>query len=141
MLNTQRYLQVAGIGGLILALTGYTGLGPTPGGSLAGDYLFFDPTETLFHILLAAVCLLALWRLKSERSLRIASGLVGVVLLVVSVVAWLNWQAPAPNVGIFHLEPIDALVHTAIALWGFWVAFMPEGPMFVRNGQLAKTNR
>ena len=135
MLNTQRYLLYTGIGLTLLSILGYIGLGPTPGGSLLTDYLYFDPAETLFHILLAIISLVGLWRIKSERGLRIVSGIVGVMLLVVSVIAMLNWQSPAPNAGVFHLEPADALLHALAALWGFWVAFMPEGPMFVRESK------
>jgi hypothetical protein len=30
------------------------------------------------------------------------------------------------------MELADGILHTLIALVGFWVAFMPEGPIFVK---------
>lgn len=138
MLNTQRFLQVSGIALLVLFVLGNVGLGPTPSGSLLDSWLYFDPAENLFHLVLAAACLVAYRMSKTDRWLRIISGVIGVLALVVAVVGFLNLNAPIPNAGLAHLELIDTLLHLALALWGFWVAFMPEGPMFVKDGSKAK---
>lgn len=138
MLNTQRFLLYSGWGLLALTALGFIGLGPTPAGSLFGSVLYFDVPTNLWHLLLGVLCLAAFYLAKTERWLRIWSGVVAAVLLVAAVVGFLNQMAPAPNAGITNFELTENILHLAVALWGFWVAFMPEGPMFVREQKAAE---
>lgn len=138
MLNTQRYLSLVGWLLIAAALVGFVGLGPTTANSLFGQWLYFDIPQNLMHLLLGLFAITYVNLVKGDRALRIGSGLFGVIALVISVVGFLNIHTPVPNAGIFNLELIDTLLHLVIALWGFWVAFMPEGPIFVRDNQLKK---
>jgi hypothetical protein len=133
MLNTQKFLKYGGIALLAAFVLGYVGLGPIPTASLLGTQLYFGVAENLMHLLVGVIFILGYRFLRQDRSLRILSGILGVLLLVVSVIGLLNMLAPTPNAGLINLEPADAILHLVLALWGFWVAFMPEGPMFVRD--------
>jgi hypothetical protein len=138
MLNTQKFLMISGWSLITLVVLGYIGLGPTAGDSLFGSYFYLDPAESMGHLLLAAICLAGLRLAHTDRWLRIFSGLVGVIALVVVVLGFLNLNTPAPNISLFNLELADSILHLILALAGFWVAFMPEGPMFIRGDQAAK---
>ncbi len=141
MLNTQRFLMYGGAILLLLALVGYIGLGPTANNSLFGSAFYLDQAENLGH-LVAGVFALSVWKLaKTDRWLRTWSGILGVLALVVAVVGFLNFNVSTPNAGGANFELVDNIIHLGLALWGFWVAFMPEGPMFVRGDQeSAKTS-
>jgi hypothetical protein len=133
MLNTQRFLRYSGWFFLVLTFISYIGLGPTPSDSLFGQAFYLDAGENIAHLLLGVAALLVLRFTKTDRWLRIWSGIFGVLLLIAAVVGFLNQSAVAPNVGLANFELTDNLIHLVGALWGFWVAFMPEGPVFVRE--------
>lgn len=140
MLNTQRYLLIAGWTLLTASLLGFLALGPTSSNSLLGSGLYLDIPQNILHALLGVACLAYVRFVHSDRSLRIASGALGVLTLIISVLAFLNYQNPAPNVGFLNVEGLDTGLYLAMALIGFWVAFMPDGPMFVKEDkQLTKT--
>jgi hypothetical protein len=138
MLNTQRFLLYCGWGMLILTVLGYIGLGPTPASSLFGSALYFDTPTNLGHLVIGALCLAAYYLARTDRWLRIWSGVVGAILLVAVVVGFLNQMAPAPNAGFANFELAENILYLLLSLWGFWVAFMPEGPMFVREQKTAE---
>jgi len=139
MLNTQRYLLYSGLFLITLTIVGSIGFGPTASASLAGQYFYLDSGENILHLAFGLLSLLGLWRLRSDKSLRIMSGLFGVVGLVAVVLAALNYNLPVPNLGIVHFEIADTVLHALLALWALWVAFMPEGPMFVREAAQASS--
>jgi hypothetical protein len=133
MLNSQRFMRYSGWFFLILAFAGFLGLGPTPANSLFGQAFYLDRPENIGHLIVGLVALAVLRWAHTDRWLRIWSGVFGVVLLVVAVVGFLNHAAVMPNAGLVNLELPDNIIHLIGALWGFWVAFMPEGPIFVRD--------
>lgn len=117
---------------LILGLAGSIGLGPTPDASIFGSRLYFDPTETAIHFLLGAILVATYFIAKSELLQRSMVVVVAVLALVATVYGFLNAGATTPNIGWANFEnPLENLLHFAIGLWGLWVAFMPEGPLFV----------
>ena len=133
MRNTQRFLLYSGLFLLSLVILGYIGLGPTASASALGAHLYFDPAENLLHLIFGLLALVGAKLLKSDRSLRILSGLLGAVALIAVVVGILNYQMPAPNLGLLNMEWLDDVIHAILALWGFWVAFMPEGPFLIKD--------
>jgi hypothetical protein len=58
----------------------------------------------------------------------------GIIATLAAVYGFLNMSDPSPNAGWTNLEhPVENILHLLMALAAFWVAFMPEGPMFVKE--------
>lgn len=130
----KKFLLRCSIVCLIAGTLGYIGLGPSADASVLGNYLYFDPAETAIHVLIGVILLAAYVLSQNELFQRSLVTIVGIFTLIATVYGFLNVGSPAPNIGWTNFEnPLENLLHFAIALWAFWVVFMPEGPLFVSD--------
>lgn len=137
MPNAVRFLLVASLFLLGWSFWGMLALGPTPSDSLAMGWFFSDRGQSIFHAVLGLICLAGYFWTKSDKGQRILSGFVGVVALVLTVMGIINFTFPQPNIGIFNIETVELVLYTFLALTGFWVAFMPEGPVFIKETKVS----
>ena len=138
-MNPKRFLLV--IGGILVlaALLGEFALGPTPVHSIFGKYLWFDPAQTLIMLVFGLVALATHYVAKSDTVYRAVAAIIGFLALAAAIIGLINLNLPVPNAGFTNIEaPAEDIIYLALALWGLWVAFMPEGPVFVKEDKAEK---
>lgn len=123
-MNPRQFLLLGGIVLVVLALAGFTVLGPD--NALLGNAFYLDMAENVAHLVLGVVALGAYFALKDDKLVRWLVILVGVIAAVVAVLGFINSGAPAPNLGVTNLELLDDVLHLVVAVWAFAVAFMKK---------------
>lgn len=115
--SAKGFLVYGGIFLVVIALLGFSHVtGPTPEDSLFGGAWYFTTIENWLHLALGVVALLAAFMVKPEGHLRVLANLVAVIALVFGVLGFFT------DFGKVLQNPLDNILHLAIAMWAFWAA-------------------
>ena len=119
ILTPNGFLKIGGIVLLVLGILGFL----LPEGKLLGDAFYLDFAENAAHTVLGIVALLAAYAIPMNAQ-RALVWVVGAVALLFAVWGFMVAGNEAPNwYGITNLEnPLDNLLHLAVAIWAIWAA-------------------
>lgn len=125
-MNPKQFLTLGGAVLVLVAVLGFVGIiGPTPDKSLFGEAWWFDTGENVAHLVLGVVALGAAF-VADAKSQKLLTQVVAIVALFFGLYGFV---ATGPNnaFGLANLEnPLDNVLHLAIAAWAGYVGFMSK---------------
>ncbi len=114
------FLTVGGVILVLLALAGFTFLGPTEEASAAGSFFWLDNGENWAHLLLGVIGLLVAFVMPANGSFqKWLVALLGVVGLLVTVAGFVSNNFLGANLEM----PSDNILHLVVGVWALWASF------------------